>query len=153
MTPPKIKLTHSVIVKSPGLLPMLYSVRELAQAVGAAERTLRDWLAAGAPHLRDGQEHLWIHGREFAGWVARKRRPKPERKLKDNQAYCMHCKQVVEMLAPQTRPVRGKLTSTRGTCSRCGGILHRGGRIASNPPPHKGETAQAHERHPAPDQP
>ena len=73
------------------------------------------------------------------GWQ-RKRKPKPERKLKDNQAYCMHCKQVVEMLAPQTRPVRGKLTSTRGTCSRCGGILHRGGRIASNPPSHKGET-------------
>jgi hypothetical protein len=144
MTPPKIKLPHPVIVKSPGLLPMLYSVRELAQAIGIAERTLRDWLTAGAPHLRDNQGHLWINGREFAGWVALRRKPGRERKLKDSQAYCMRCKQVVELLAPQTRHIRGKLTSTRGTCSRCSGILHRGGRIASNPTPHMGETAQEH---------
>jgi hypothetical protein len=144
MIPPKIKLPHSVIVKSPGLLPMLYSVRELAQAVGTAERTLRDWLTAGAPHLRDNQGHLWINGREFAGWAALRHKPGWERKLNDSQAYCMHCKQVVEMLVPQTRHIRGKLTSTRGTCSRCGGIIHRGGRIASNPTPHMGEIAQEH---------
>lgn len=51
-----IKLPHSVIVKSPGLLPMFYQVSELAEAIGAVERTLRDWLVLGAPHLRD-EEH------------------------------------------------------------------------------------------------
>ena len=133
MQSPRIKLPHSVIVKSPGLLPMHYSVRELAQAVGAVERTLRDWLVNGAPHLRDEREHLWIHGREFAHWVSSQRRPVRKTRLKDNQAYCMHCREVVEILEPKTQMLRGKLTHTSGKCSRCGGTVHRGGRVASNP--------------------
>jgi len=143
---PAMKLPHSVIVKSPGLLPMLYSVRELAEAVGVAERTLRDWLAHDVPHSRDSRGHLWIRGREFAKWVKAKRKPRLNRRLNDNQAYCMHCKQVVEMLNPETRPVRGKLTSTRGKCARCGGAIHRGGRIVSNPVSHhEGNTQKEHE--------
>lgn len=127
-----LKLPHSVIVKSPGLLPMLYSVRELARAVNVVERTLRDWLANGAPHLRDERGHLWVHGREFALWVASQRRPARRPRLKDNQAYCMHCRDVVEILEPKTQMLRGKLTHTSGTCNRCGGTVHRGGRVASN---------------------
>jgi len=129
----RLKLPHSAIVKSPGLLPMLYNVRELAQAVGVVERTLRDWLANGAPHVRDERGHLWIHGREFARWVASQRRPARKSKLKDNQAYCMHCREVVEILEPKTEMVRGKLTHTRGNCSRCNRAIHRGGRVISNP--------------------
>ena len=128
-----IKLPHSVIVKSPGLLPMRYTIRELAEATGAVERTLRDWLAQGAPHLRDAKGHIWINGREFANWVASRRKPRRERKLKDNQGYCMHCRQVVELLEPKTQHVRGKLMNTRGKCARCGHTIHRGGRVASNP--------------------
>ena len=135
MRSPNIRLPHSVIVKSPGLLPMQYTVRELAEAVGAVERTLRDWLAQGAPHTRDTKGHTWINGREFAGWVAHLRKPKRERKLKDSQGYCLHCRQVVELLEPQTRQVRGKLTNTRGKCARCGSIIHRGGRLASDSTP------------------
>lgn len=131
-----IKLPHSVIVKSSGLLPMHYTIRELADAIGAVERTLRDWLANGAPHLRDAKGHIWINGKEFAGWVALMRKPKRKKKqLKDNEGYCMHCRQVVEMLEPKMRHVRGKLTNTRGKCSRCGRTIHRGGRIPNNPSP------------------
>lgn len=129
----RIKLPHTVIVKSPGLLPMLYSVRELAQAVGLAERTLRDWLGNGLPHSRDGQGHLWIHGREFADWAASHRRVATKPKLLENQAYCMHCREVVEILEPKTKTVRGKLTHTQGKCNRCGHAIHRGGRAISNP--------------------
>ena len=129
-----LKLPHSVIVKSPGLLPMLYSVHELAQAVGVVERTLRDWLANGAPHLRDDRGHLWVHGREFALWVTSQQRQSARKsKLKDNQAYCMHCRDVVEILEPKTEIVRGKLTHTRGNCNRCKRTIHRGGRLVSNP--------------------
>ena len=131
-----IKLPHSVIVKSSGLLPMHYTIRELADAIGAVERTLRDWLANGAPHLRDAKGHIWINGKEFAGWVALMRKPNRKKKqLKENEGYCMHCRQAVEMLQPKTRHVRGKLTTTRGICSCCGRTIHRGGRIPTNPAP------------------
>jgi len=154
MKPLNIKLPHSVIVKSPGLLPMQYTVRELAEAVGAAERTLRDWLARGAPHLRDSHGHLWINGKEFANWVAGRRKPKRERKLKDSEGYCMRCKQVVELLEAQTQQIRGKLTCTRGKCPRCGCTIYRGGRVTSNPvSKHAGEKAEAHERYGSFDQP
>lgn len=45
---------------------MHYKVSELAAAIDIPERTLRDWLVAGAPHFRDQQDNLWIHGRDFA---------------------------------------------------------------------------------------
>jgi uncharacterized protein with PIN domain len=128
-----IKLPHSVIVKSPGLLPMLYTVCELAEAVGAVERTLRDWLVLGAPHLRDERERIWIHGQEFAAWVAGMRKQKRERKLKDNEALCMRCDQIVEMLEPKTMHIRGKLINTRGKCPHCGCRINRGGRSISIP--------------------
>ena len=49
MTQKRICLPHSVIVRAPILLPMLYTIPELAQELRTPERTLRDWLAAGAP--------------------------------------------------------------------------------------------------------
>lgn len=125
----RIRLTHSVIVKSPGLLPMLYTVRELSKAIGTHERTLRDWLEAGAPHTRTTQGKVWINGRTFAGWVAGMQKPKRERRLKDQEGYCMRCNKVVEMLNPTTRIVKGKLTVTRGNCPNCNCTINRGGRL------------------------
>ena len=45
---------------------MLYTVSEMAAALGVPERTLRDWLEAGAPHDREQHARIWIHGRKFA---------------------------------------------------------------------------------------
>jgi hypothetical protein len=130
------RLPHSVLVKSCGLLPMHYTVHELAKELGAVERTLRDWLANGAPHFKDAKGHIWVHGREFSRWVDGARKPKQKQKrMKDNEGFCMHCKKTMEMLAVSTRHIRGKLTMARGTCSQCGRIIHRGGRIPSNPAP------------------
>lgn len=131
----RIRLSHSVIVKSPGLLPMLYTVRELAEAVGIPERTLRAWLAAGAPHQREAGGHIWIHGREFSGWVAGKRASRRQYPLGEGQGYCLRCKRVVNLLEPRTIHFRGKLNRTRGTCDRCGGIVCRGVRIPASPDP------------------
>jgi hypothetical protein len=135
MKSPRIKLPHSVIVKSPGLLPMLYTVGELVDALGAVDRTLRDWLVLGAPHTRDKRGHIWIHGREFAEWVAEIQKPKRKRTLEDNEAFCLRCKETVEMLDPKTVPMRGKLLRIRGKCPQCGITINRGGRMRSNPKP------------------
>jgi len=106
-----IRLPHSAIVRSPGLLPMLYTVSEIAAALGVPERTLRDWLDAGAPHDRDQHARIWIHGRKFAGWIAEMRDPVKGRKLKDDEAYCMRCNRAVQMTDVSTKVMQGKLNS------------------------------------------
>jgi hypothetical protein len=62
-----VKLPHSVIVKSTGLLHMFYTVREFAEEIAIPEHTLRDWLSHGAPHTRDSLSHIWIDRQAFAG--------------------------------------------------------------------------------------
>lgn len=125
----RIHLPHSVIVKSPGLLPMYYKVSELAAAVNIPERTLRDWLAVGAPHFRDQHGSLWVHGRDFASWVAGLRKPAKGRKLADGEAFCMRCNQPVVMIEVSTHAMQGKLIMIRGKCPNCGCRINRGGRI------------------------
>jgi len=125
----RIKLPQLVIVKAPGLLDMMYKVSELASDLRIPERTLREWLDAGAPHERDTRGHTWIHGKTFAIWVEGQRKPKAaERKLADNEALCLHCKAIVELANPEPRPMQGKLVMFQGTCPECGGKINRGGR-------------------------
>jgi len=143
MKSPRIKLPHSVIVKSPGLLPMLYTVGELVEALGVVDRTLRDWLVLGAPHTRDKRGHIWIHGREFAGWVTEIQKPKREQRLEDNEAFCLRCKEIVEMFDPKTVPMRGKLLRIQGKCPQCGCTINRGGCLRSNPKPANREVEES----------
>jgi hypothetical protein len=129
---PRKKFTHSVIVKSPGLLPMLYTVRELAEELGIPDRTLRDWMVQGAPHMRDQLGHIWVNGQEFANWVAGQRKKIPSYKLKPGEGYCMSCNQVVKMLKPISRPSLGRLVYIQGVCPNCDGKVSRGARRDSS---------------------
>jgi len=108
---------------------MLYTVSEIAAALGVPDRTLRDWLEAGAPHDRDQRGHIWIHGKKFAGWVADRRGPVKRRKLKNDEAYCMRCNRVVSMNEVSINGMQGKLILIRGTCPDCGCTINRGGRL------------------------
>ena len=63
------RISRNVLIKAPGLLPMLYTPREIAEDLDVPETTLRDWLNHGAPHSRDESNHIWIDGRDFAAWV------------------------------------------------------------------------------------
>ena len=131
MTNNRIKLPHAVIVKAPGLLPMLYTVRELVDKFGVPERTFRDWLEMGAPNSKDKQGHIWIEGREFAAWVAGQRKP-VKKKLTEDQAYCMRCNEVMEISMPEIIHIKGKLINIRGKCPQCGCTINRGGRLLAN---------------------
>jgi hypothetical protein len=124
-----IRLPHSAIIKSPGLLPMLYTVSEMATALGVPERTLRDWLEVGAPHDREQNARIWIHGRKFAAWIGEMRDPVKRRKLKDDEAYCMRCNRPVQMTDVSVKAMQGKLILIRGTCPNCGCTINRGGRL------------------------
>ena len=121
-----IKIPHAVIVRSPGLLPMLYKVSELAADLDIPERTLRDWLANGAPHERDEKSHLWINGEQFAAWVEAQRAQKQSIKLRDGEAYCFGCRAAVRISGQEEIPITGKLVHIRGVCPRCGTQVQRG---------------------------
>ena len=108
---------------------MLYTVSEIAAALGVPERTLRDWLEVGAPHDRDQHGHIWIHGRIFAGWIAEMHDPVKGRKLKDDEGYCMRCNRAVQMTDVSIKAMQGKLILIRGTCPNCGCTINRGGRL------------------------
>jgi ribosomal protein S27AE len=113
---------------------MLYTVSEISAAVGLPERTLRDWLEAGAPHERDQHARIWIHGKKFAGWIADIRKPVKGRKLKNDEAYCMRCNQAVQMIDVSIKAMQGKLILIRGTCPNCGCTINRGGRLPTYSP-------------------
>ncbi len=122
----RIKLPHTVIVKAPGLLPMLYTSRELCEDLDIAESTLRDWLQMGVPHQRDNRNRIWINGESFCTWVNEQRKPKSISKLDLDEAYCLHCNQVSKLISPQIQPIKGNLVLIKGTCSICGNIINRG---------------------------
>ena len=122
----RTKLPHNVIIKAPGLLPMLYTPREICEELGIAESTLRDWLQIDLPHQRDNRNRIWINGEEFARWVNNQRKPKVTNKLKEDEAYCLRCNQVSKLLSPQIQPIKGNLVLIKGTCANCGAVINRG---------------------------
>jgi len=123
---PRTKLPHAVSVKSPGLLPMLYTVRELADELSLPERTLRDWLLHGAPHSRDRLGHIWVDGQAFTAWVGSQRKKDPRVRLQPGEGYCMNCNRIVIMLHPTRLPSTGKLVYIHGQCPHCNGKVSRG---------------------------
>lgn len=122
----RTKLPHTVIVKAPGLLPMLYTPREICEDLDIAESTLRDWLQTGVPHKRDNRNRIWINGESFASWVDEQRKPKTLSKLSEAEAYCLHCKKVSKLISPQIHPIKGNLVLIKGNCTICGNIINRG---------------------------
>lgn len=73
----KNRLPHTVVVRAPGLLPMLYSPPELAEDLHIPAHIVREWLNKGLPYQRDAAHHVWINGREVAAWVEVARRARP----------------------------------------------------------------------------
>ena len=122
----RTKLPHNVIIKAPGLLPMLYTPREICEELDIAESTLRDWLQIDVPHQRDNRNRIWINGEEFARWVNNQRKPKVTNKLNEDEAYCLRCNQVSKLLFPQIHPIKGNLVLIKGTCANCGAVINRG---------------------------
>jgi hypothetical protein len=123
-----LKIPHTVIVRAPGLLPMLYKASELSDELDIPERTLRDWLASGAPHEKDEKSHIWINGELFAGWITEQRANKRSLKLTEGEAYCFGCNEAVSISGQEEIPIKGKLIHIRGICPVCGTQVQRGGK-------------------------
>ncbi len=120
-----LAIPHSVIVRAPGLLPMYYTTSELALEVGVEASRIVRWAKAGAPHRRDGRNHIWISGREFAAWVEETRAAEVGQPMQPGEGYCMRCRAPVEMDGPVLREKQGRKWIS-GTCPRCGARVNRG---------------------------
>ncbi len=123
---PRLKLPHSVIVRAPGLLPMLYTLSELEEELGVPARTLHDWLDRGMPHQRDARFHIWIDGRQLAIWVQTVRAARSQRsRLNQDEAYCFRCHKPAKLVVSAVQP-QGKQALLQGSCPECGTSIHRG---------------------------
>jgi hypothetical protein len=123
-----MRFPHAVIIRAPGLLPMLYTPTELEEDLRVPARTVREWIKKGMPHQRDVRGHILIDGRRFAGWVRSHRRVRASRQLAENEAYCLQCRKFVELQNP-TQVGEGRRGLLKGTCPECGRTMHRGYRV------------------------
>ena len=123
-----IKIPHSVIVKAPGLLPMLYTSREICEELNLPLSTFRDWFEYGVPLIRDEQNHLWINGQEFSLWIKKQKQIKSKKHIDEDQAYCFFCHDVVKIISPDIQMQKGNLLLIKGKCSICGNSVYKGTR-------------------------
>jgi excisionase family DNA binding protein len=121
------KLAQRVIVRARGLLPMLYTPRELEEELGVPSRSVREWIKKGMPYQRDGRSIL-INGREFAGWIESVRKSGLRSPLECDEAYCLKCKKPVP-LTNLRESRKGQLRLVQGKCPCCGRTVNRGGRV------------------------
>lgn len=89
---------------------MEYRPAELARELGITSDTLyRSHIPAGAPARKDAKGNIWINGLLYKQWVESFQTPHRKTKpMKDNQGYCLNCKEVREIINPKlTRNKRG----------------------------------------------
>lgn len=122
----KIRLPHSAITKSPGLLPMLYSINELCIELEIPRHLIRSWLKSGLPHERDRRNHIWINGKMCASWINEKRKTQKERNsIEANQAYCFRCRTTIVIKNPKIVTNNGN-TRISGQCPICKSSVNKG---------------------------
>ena len=123
---PKLwRIPHGAIVRSPGLLPMLYRPGELAEELGIEARDVREWAHRGLAFSRDGRGNIWINGDDAKAWVQGRHRGRRKAGLAANEAFCFGCRQVVVMSAPK-ESVNGGMRVLSDHCPHCGTRVNRG---------------------------
>ena len=118
----KGKLNGSQRNKVKRLLNMLYTPGELADEIGVSQQQVyRVYIAYGCPHRKDNRGRIWVNGEEFKGWVEQTYK---KRKLEQNQAFCVSCKRVVEIVDSE-KVKKGNLIFYISVCPLCGNKVAR----------------------------
>jgi hypothetical protein len=116
---------HEVIVRSPGLLPMLYRLPELAEELGITEQAVGIYARSGLPvHVDSGGEH-WINGRQFHEWLNQTKQSVKKQPLKSNEGFCFKCHRAVLIKAGRIHK-RGRHLLLGGSCPICKTKVFRG---------------------------
>ncbi len=119
------EMTREQLVRTGHLLYMRYTPSELAQEIGCNTDTIyRSYVPAGCPHERDERGHLWIVGTAFREWAYATFSRKGA-KMAEGQAYCLKCRQVVDILSPTECPTNRYLVMVKGKCAVCGTQVNR----------------------------
>ena len=104
------------------LLDMLYTPQELANEIGITRRQIyRVYRHMDMPCTIDATGHVYINGKEFCQWY---HVTYPKIKLGKNQAFCITCRQAVEIINPETLKKNG-MVYTKSNCQNCNRVLIR----------------------------
>jgi len=96
---------------------MEYRPSELAEELDfGVNQIYRVYIQLGCPHRRDGNQHIWINGAEFRGWVLGLYK---KLELGPEQAWCLVCRGPVPLVDPKWRRV-GKFDYHLSLCPVCG---------------------------------
>jgi hypothetical protein len=116
------RLKGNELRKLSGLLDMLYTPSELANAIGFTRRQVyRAYLPLGCPNEKDDSGHILINGRAFREWYRTTYR---KQKLDENEAYCLACKFAVPLINP-TELHKGNYRYWSSNCPNCGSKLSK----------------------------
>lgn len=101
-----------------------YTVDEAARALGACKESVRRWMGAGLPAIRDAKPHL-IRGADLIAYLRKRRAPKVRCGI--GEAYCVGCRK-----ASRPMPGSGAIVSDgrgrpflKGHCDTCGVAMRR----------------------------
>ena len=104
------------------LFDMMYRPSELAEEIGITKRQFyRVYIPLGLPVERDSRNHVWINGLVFKEWIFEYYKKK---KLKNNEAFCLTCKDAVEIIDPLHNDIHS-LSYITCYCPRCGRKLSK----------------------------
>lgn len=113
-------------MRAPHLLPMLYPLPDLCSELGVEAATVQLWLRNGLSFERDARQHIYLHGRIVAEWIAAMRhQPGKKKPLPDGHAFCLHCRQPRPMSGPTPVYQAGKLRLLQSNCPVCGTKINR----------------------------
>lgn len=101
-----------------------YTVDELAREIGVCKGSVRRWIKAGMPVVREGRPVL-ILGRDAAVFLSRRRKPKQTCRL--NEFPCFHCRAPREAAGAVAVIVsrQGGTYNMRARCGACGTVMHK----------------------------
>lgn len=117
-------LSRDEILRSKGLLDMMYTLPEIAWETKIELRRLREVLpGVGMPRVKDEQDQWWIHGLEFAAWAA-SLNSRNKKVMGPDEVYCMKCKKPVLLVDPvRTKGYMAALLKAR--CPLCESVVVR----------------------------
>lgn len=115
---------------------MEYRPAEIAELIDVHVDTVRrKYIAAGCPHRRDTNGHIWIVGTQFRDWaeeIIAKRKRAISKPLAENQAWCFKCRDRVLMSNPETIWRNKYIELLQSGCPKCGTKINRARKRRSN---------------------
>lgn len=101
-----------------------YTVDEAARLLGVCKATVRRWIKAGLPVLRD-QKPLLILGDDLAAY--HKARVARRKKCQSQECYCVKCRAPREIAGGMAEyvPITTTSGNLRALCNVCGTLMHR----------------------------